>query len=41
LDYRQPESDSCQGTETIRTEEKLVYADGEIDSSPSDLWHPR
>ena len=37
LDYRQPEFDSFQRTETIRAEEKLVYAEGEIDSSPSDF----
>jgi exopolysaccharide production protein ExoQ len=39
LDYRQPEFDSFERTETIRTEkhEKLVYAAGEIDGSPSDF----
>jgi len=35
LDYRQPEFDSFERTETIRPEEheKLVYAEGEIDSA--------
>jgi exopolysaccharide production protein ExoQ len=39
LDYRQPEFDSFQRTETIRPEEheKLVYAEGEIDGRPSDF----
>ena len=39
LDYRQPEFDSFERTETIHPEEheKLVYADGEIDSRPSDF----
>jgi len=39
LDYRQPEFDSFQRTETIRPEEheKLVYAEGEIDGRRSDF----
>jgi exopolysaccharide production protein ExoQ len=39
LDYRQPEFDSFERTETNRPEEyeKLVYAEGEIDGSPSDF----
>jgi len=43
LDYRQPEFDSFQRTETNRPEEyeKLVYAEGEIDGKSSDYWHLR
>jgi O-antigen ligase len=39
LDYRRPEFDSFERTETIRPEEHeiLVYAEGEIDGSPSDF----
>jgi len=37
LDYRQPEFDSFERTETIRPEEKLVYAEVENDSSLSDF----
>jgi exopolysaccharide production protein ExoQ len=39
LDYRQPEFGSFQQTEAIPPEEdeKLVYAEGEIDGSPSDF----
>jgi exopolysaccharide production protein ExoQ len=39
LDYRQPELDSFQGTETNRQEEyeKLVYAGSEVSGGPSDF----
>ena len=39
LDYRQPEFDSFERTETIHPEEyeKLVYAEREIDGRPSDF----
>jgi exopolysaccharide production protein ExoQ len=42
LDYRQPEFDSFQRIQTRPDEdEKLVYAEGEIDAKSSDLWHLR
>jgi exopolysaccharide production protein ExoQ len=43
LDYRQPEFDSFQRIQTSRPDEdeKLVYAEGEIDAKSSDFWHLR
>jgi|SRR5438477_1127224 len=43
LDYRQPGFDSFQRIQTFRRDEdeKLVYAEGEIDAKSSDFWHLR
>jgi len=43
LDYRHPEFDSFQPIQALRPDEdeKLVYADGEIDAKSSNFWHLR